>query len=495
MKTKAFNNDKYIKLQSEHILERINKFDNKLYLELGGKLFDDGHAARVLPGFEEDAKLKMLLELKDKAEVIIVVNAHDIENNQIRGDLGIGYDGETLRLIDSFMNVGFDIAGVMINQFENQPDAIKFKEYLNSMGIKTYLSYTIFGYPHNVDKIVSDEGFGKNEYVKTKKPLVVVTGPGPGSGKLLVCLSQMYHENKRGIKAGYAKFETFPVWNLNLRHPVNLAYEAATANLNDVNMIDPYHLEAYGQMATNYNRDVEAYPILETILTEIMGYSPYKSPTDMGVNMVGFCIEDNKAVEEASKQEIIRRYFDSLCDIKTGKASRSELDKIELLMKQLKISSAIRKVVSGSRKKAKESQSPAFALQLEDGKIVTGRQTKLLNAPSACILNALKIYANINDDIPLISPNILEPILELKDGLQSEDKSILHLDEVMIALAMSATTNPLSHQALTQLDKLKGLEGHSTVMLEANDKELLRNLGISFTQSPKFRTKGLFKNY
>ena len=305
----------------------------------------------------------------------------------------------------------------------------------------------------------------------------------------------MYHENKRGIKAGYAKFETFPVWNLNLRHPVNLAYEAATANLNDVNMIDPYHLEAYGQMATNYNRDVEAYPILETILTEIMGYSPYKSPTDMGVNMVGFCIEDNKAVEEASKQEIIRRYFDSLCDIKTGKASRSELDKIELLMKQLKISSAIRKVVSGSRKKAKESQSPAFALQLEDGKIVTGRQTKLLNAPSACVLNALKIYANINDDIPLISPNILEPILELKDGLQSEDKSILHLDEVMIALAMSATTNPLSHQALTQLDKLKGLEGHSTVMLEANDKELLRNLEISFTQSPKFRTKGLFKNY
>lgn len=494
MNRHAFNNEKYIKLQSEKILERISMFD-KLYLEFGGKLFDDSHAARVLPGFGEDSKLKMLLEIKDKVEVVLVVNAMDIANNKIRGDLGIGYDSETLRLIDAFKEVGLFVSSVMVNQYDNQVEANKFIEYLESMDINTYKSYTIDGYPNNVNNIVSDEGFGKNEFVETSRPLVVITAPGPGSGKMATSLSQMYHEHKRGVKAGYAKFETFPVWNLPLRHPVNLAYEAATANLNDVNMIDPFHLEAYGETTVNYNRDIEAFPILEEIFNKIMGSCPYKSPTDMGVNMVGFCIDDDESVIEASKQEIIRRYFDTLIDMKLGKVDRKVLDKIETLMTQLKISSKIRKTVTVAKKKSKESDSPAFALELSDGKIITGRETKLLNAPSACVLNALKYLANINDEIPLISPNILEPILKLKGDLMTSDSNVLHLDEVMIALAMSATTNPLTHQALKQIPKLEHLEGHSTVILEANDKNTLRKLGILFTQSPKFATQGLFKNY
>lgn len=491
----SFDNEKYIKMQSEKILKRINQFDNKLYLEFGGKLFDDAHAARVLPGFESDSKLKMLLELKDKVEVIIVVNAIDIESNKVRGDLEIGYDSETLRLIDSFNSVGLYVSSVVINQFDKQPSAVKFKEYLRKMGINTYISYTINGYPSNTSHIVSDDGFGKNEFIETSKPLVVLTAPGPGSGKLSTCMSQMYHEYKRGVKAGYAKFETFPVWNLPLKHPVNMAYESATADLNDVNMIDPFHLEAYGETTVNYNRDVEAFPILQSMLTKIMGECPYKSPTDMGVNMVGYCISDEKGVIEASKAEVIRRYYDAVCDYKLGKKEFFIIEKIEMLMSQLQISPEDRQVVLAANQKSEEANEPAFAIQLQSGEIITGRRTDILDAPSACLLNTLKSLAKINDEIPLISPHILEPITELKEKMLKEDSTKLYLEEVLIALAMSATTNPVSHLAMQQLKKLKGLEAHSTVMLDSNDKSVLRRLGLNFTATPKFKSEGLYKNY
>lgn len=491
----AFDNDKYIKMQSEKILERIEQFDNKLYLEFGGKLFDDSHASRVLPGFESDTKLKMLLELKEKVEIVIVVNALDIESNKVRGDLEIGYDSETLRMIDSFKSKGLYVSSVVINQFDNQPSATKFRDYLNKMSIKTYISYTINGYPNNTSLIVSDEGFGKNEYIETSRPLVVLTAPGPGSGKLSTCMSQMYHEYKKGIKAGYAKFETFPVWNLSLKHPLNIAYESATADLNDVNMIDPFHLEAYGETTVNYNRDVEAFPILESMFNKIMGECPYKSPTDMGVNMVGYCISDEEKVKEASKAEVIRRYYDALCDYKLGKIEYFIIEKIDLLMSQLQISPEDRKVVIAANEKSEQRDEPAFAIEISEGEIITGRRTDLLDAPSACILNTLKSLGNINDEIPLISPNILAPITELKEKM-FKDKSIkLHLDEVLIALSMSATTNPVSHLAMKQLSKLKGLEAHSTVMLESNDKVVLRKLGINFTATPKFKSERLYRDY
>lgn len=490
-----FDNDKYIKLQSEKIVKRIKQFDNKLYLEFGGKLFDDSHASRVLPGFSADAKLRMLLELKDKAEIVIAVSAHDIESNKIRADLGIGYDSETLRLIDSFNQVGLYVSSVMINKFENQLSAIKFREYLNSKGINTYVSYTIEGYPNNTSHIVSDEGFGKNEYIKTTRPLVVVTAPGPGSGKLSTCLSQMYHEHKNGIKAGYAKFETFPVWNLPLKHPVNLAYEAATADLNDINMIDPFHLEAYGETTINYNRDVEAFPILESIFNKISGICPYKSPTDMGVNMVGYCIIDDEGVREASKREVIRRYYNAIVDFTLGKVEKTVVEKVENIMSQLNISLNNRKVVTFSEKKSLDTDSPAFAIELENGDIVVGRKTNLLNHSAACILNTLKLLGNINDDIHLISPNILEPILKLKNDILKDKNPILNLEEVLIALAMSATTNPLSHQAMMRLEKIKGLDAHSTVMLEESDRNILRKLGLYFSSTPIFEKKGLYRNY
>lgn len=491
----SFDNDKYIKMQSEKILERIKKFDNKLYLEFGGKLFDDGHASRVLPGFEVDSKLKMLLELKEQAEIVIVVNALDIQSHKVRGDLEIGYDSETLRLIDSFNSVGLNVSSVVINQFDNQPSVKKFKEYLDKMGINTYSSYTIAGYPNNTQYIVSDEGFGKNEYIETTKPLVVVTAPGPGSGKLSICMSQMYHEYKKGVKAGYAKFETFPVWNLPLKHPVNIAYEAATADLNDVNMIDPFHLEAYGETTINYNRDVEAFPILRSMFEKIMGKCPYQSPTDMGVNMVGYCITDEEGVSDASKSEVIRRYYDAMCDYKIGKIDQYVIDKIELLMSQLKIFPNDRKVVMAALEKSEQSDEPAFAIELENGEVIQGRRTELLNAPSSCILNTLKAMGGINDEIPLISPQILEPIIKLKVERLNDNHSRLNLDEVLIALAMSATTNPVSHMALNQLEKLAKLEAHSTVMLSSNDKSVLRKLGLRFTATPKFRDKGLYRNY
>lgn len=494
MKT-PFDNEKYIKMQSEKILERIKKFDNKLYLEFGGKLFDDEHASRVLPGFEPDSKLKMLLKLKEKLEIVIVINALDIENNKMRGDYGIGYDSETLRLIDLFLSLNMEVSSVVINQYENKPNVIKFQKYLEDMGINVYKSYTIEGYPNNIKHIVSDEGFGKNEYVETKKPLVVVTAPGPGSGKMSLCMSQMYHDYKKGINAGYAKFETFPVWNLPLKHPVNMAYEAATADLNDMNIIDPFHLEAYGETTISYNRDVEAFPILKSMFEKIMGESPYLSPTDMGVNMVGFCISDDSGVVEASKEEIVRRYYDSICDLKIGKITTNTVDKIELLMQQLELDETDRKVAVEALNKEVEANEPSFALQINNDIIIKGRRTNLLNAPSSCLLNTLKYLGNINDEIPLISPHILEPINNLKEKVLNEKQSRLNLDEVLIALSMSATTNPVSEHAMTQLSKIKDLEGHSTVILSSNDKSILRKLGVRFTASPKFESKGLYRNY
>lgn len=495
MKKIAFDNDKYIKMQSERILERISQYDNKLYLEFGGKLFDDSHAARVIPGFHKDSKLQMLLELKDKAEIVIVINARDIENNKLRGDSEIAYDSETLRLIDSFSKRGLYVSSVVINQYEKKESTDKFRRYLDDRGINTYLSYTIEGYPNNVSYIVSDEGFGKNEYIKTTRPLVVVTAPGPGSGKLSTCMSQMYHEYKNGVRAGYAKFETFPVWNLPLKHPVNIAYEAATADLNDVIMIDPFHLEAYGITTVNYNRDVEAFNILQSMFMKIMGSCPYKSPTDMGVNMLGYCITDEEGVVNASKEEVIRRYYKSLCDFKMDKISKDVVYKLEILMSQLQIEPTDRKVVVAANEKAVQSNGPAFAVELDDGRIIKGRKTDLLNASSACLLNALKALGNINDDIPLISPHILEPISKLKNEFLNEDSYVLQLDEVLLALTISATTNPLSHQAMMQLKKLNELEAHSTVMLGSNDRNTLRKLGINFTEEAKSLTNDLYSNY
>lgn len=492
MQKLAFDNEKYLQTQSEHILERIKQFDNKLYLEFGGKLFDDGHASRVLPGFQPDSKLKMLLKLKEQVEIIISINAADIAGEKVRGDLGITYDMEVLRLIDAFRSVGLLVGSVMITQFANQPAAIKFRKHLEQMEIATYYSYPIEGYPSNVNKIVSEDGFGRNDYIKTSRPLVVVTAPGPGSGKMATCLSQMYQEYKHGVKAGYAKFETFPIWNLPLSHSVNRAYEAATADLNDINMIDPFHLEAYGVTTINYNRDVEIFPVLRSIMEKISGTCPYKSPTDMGVNRAGFCIIDDAAATEAGNAEIIRRYYKTLCDLKEGNATQAMIDKLELIMTQAKIDPQDRKVVETAREKAAEAETYAMAIELPNGKIVTGRRTKLLGAPSACLLNALKALGGIIDDIPLISPHIIEPITELKVKSLGNNNPRLHLDEVLIALAISATTNPLSHAALSHLSELSGCEAHATVIMDAVDQNVLRKLKLNYTSDPNFRSKKLY---
>ena len=410
----AFDNDKYLSFQSRKILNRVEKFGNKLYLEFGGKLFDDFHACRVLPGFLPDAKLQMLLSIKDKVEVVITINAKDIEKNKIRGDLNINYESEVLRLIDAFRASGLLVGSVCITHYSSSPQVDAFKTKLNNLGIKTYLHYEIKGYPHNIDHIISEDGFGKNEYIETSRPIVVVTAPGPGSGKMGTCLSQLYHENKRGIKAGYAKYETFPIWNLNIKHPINLAYEAATADLKDVNMIDPYHLEAYGEMAVNYNRDVEIFPVVRSMFEAIYGDCPYKSPTDMGVNMIGFAICDEDAAIKASKDEIIRRYLNALVDIRNGKATEEASDKIALLMRRLNIGVANRKCVAKALEKAELSNTVSMAIELEDGTIVTAKTSALLSAPAALILNALKHLAGISDDLLLISPSIIEPISKLK---------------------------------------------------------------------------------
>lgn len=478
---KAFDNDKYIKLQSEKIEERISHFD-KLYMEFGGKLFDDSHASRVLPGFLPDSKLRMLYNLKDLCEIIITINANDIENNKIRGDNETSYDAETIRLKEAFEDYGFLVNGIIITQFDNQPKAVKYQKYLDNLGIASYKTYDIQGYPNNIDHIISKDGFGRNERVKTTKPLVVITGPGPGSGKMATCLSQMYLDHEAGINAGYAKFETFPIWNLALKHPVNMAYEAATANLDDVNMIDPYHLDAYGELAVNYNRDVEAFPILKKMFEKIMGTCPYKSPTDMGVNMVGFCIEDEEEVKRASKEEIIRRYYNTLVDFRYAKESYHAVEKIEMLMSQLEISPEDRTVAVKAREKAKKTGREAFAIRLETGEIITGKKSDLLSAPSAAILNALKKLGKLDDELLLISPHIIEPVSKLKTKSLGGKETSLSANEMLIALSISGTTNPLSHMAIEQIEKLKGLDAHSTVLLEDSQRSMLRKLGINFTQ-------------
>ena len=478
---KAFDNDKYIKLQSEKIEERISHFD-KLYMEFGGKLFDDSHASRVLPGFLPDSKLRMLYNLKDVCEIIITINANDIENNKIRGDNETSYDAETISLKEAFEDYGFLVNGIIITQFDNQPKAVKYQKYLDNLGIASYKTYDIQGYPNNIDHIISKDGFGRNERVKTTRPLVVITGPGPGSGKMATCLSQMYLDHEAGINAGYAKFETFPIWNLALKHPVNMAYEAATANLDDVNMIDPYHLDAYGELAVNYNRDVEAFPILKKMFEKIMGTCPYKSPTDMGVNMVGFCIEDEEEVKRASKEEIIRRYYNTLVDFRYAKESYHAVEKIEMLMSQLEISPEDRTVAVKAREKAKKTGREAFAIRLETGEIITGKKSDLLSAPSAAILNALKKLGKLDDELLLISPHIIEPVSNLKTKSLGGKETSLSANEMLIALSISGTTNPLSHMAIEQIGKLKGLDAHSTVLLEDSQRSMLRKLGINFTQ-------------
>ena len=482
----GFDNEKYLTMQSEHIRERIGKFGNKLYLEFGGKLFDDYHASRVLPGFEPDSKLRMLMQLSDQAEIVIVISAADIDKNKVRGDLGITYDVDVLRLIDAFTSRGLYVGSVCITRYAGQESANAFKKRLEKMGIPVYLHYSIPGYPSNTALIVSDDGYGKNDYIKTSRPLVVITAPGPGSGKMATCISQLYHEYKRGVAAGYAKFETFPIWNIPLKHPVNLAYEAATADLNDVNMIDPFHLEAYGQTTVNYNRDVEIFPVLQAMFEKIIGKCPYKSPTDMGVNMAGNFIIDDEVCQEASRQEIIRRYYKSMQALVSGTGKEDEVYKIELLLKQAHASLEDRKVVPASLKREQETGGPAAAMELEDGRIITGKTSDLLGASSALLLNVLKELAGIDHEKHVISPDAIRPIQVLKTNYLGSKNPRLHMDETMIALSISAATNPDARLALEQLPKLSGCQAHTSVMLSSVDIEAFRKLGIALTCEPKF---------
>ena len=489
----GFDNEKYRLLQSAKIKERIASFGGKLYLELGGKLFDDFHASRVLPGFAPDSKIRMLTELKDDAEIIIAINTGDIEKNKVRGDLGITYDLDVLRLIDAFRSVGLYVGSVVMTQYKESSLAEGFRVKLESLGIRVYKHYSIAGYPYNIPLIVSEEGFGKNEFAETSRSLIIVTAPGPGSGKMATCLSQIYHENRRGIKAGYAKFDTFPVWNLPLSHPVNLAYEAATADLADVNMIDPFHLEAYHQTAVNYNRDVEVYPVLSTILQNIMGECPYKSPTDMGVNMVGNCIIDDDVVSMASKREIVRRYYAALVERRKGSACDAAIHKIELLMRQLSITAdELRPCVDRALQKAEETGAPAVAIELTDGRIVTGKTSPLLGASSAALLNALKLLAGIGEDVDVISRRVLEPIQNLKTENLGNHNPRLHTDEVLIALAVSAADSKKAQRAMACLPDLCGAEVHSTVILSQVDIATFRKLGLNLTCEPNYQTKKLF---
>ncbi len=488
----GFDNAKYREMQSRQIQERIEQSGGKLYLEFGGKLFDDFHASRVLPGFEPDSKVKMLLELKDQAEIVIVINSSDIEKNKVRGDLGITYDVDVLRLIDSFREIGLTVGSVVLTQYAAQPAAEAFQKRLESLGVKVFRHYSISGYPSNIPLIVSDEGFGKNDYVETTRSLIVVTAPGPGSGKMATCLSQLYHEYKRGVQAGYAKFETFPIWNLPLKHPVNLAYEAATADLNDVNMIDPFHLEAHGVTAVNYNRDVEVFPVLNAMLEKIAGESPYKSPTDMGVNMAGNCITDDEVCCEAARQEIIRRYYSALCGRRRGTDSDETVYKLELLLNQSGISPESRAVVTPALERAEQTGLPAASIELPDGRIVTGKTTDLLGASSAALLNALKALGGIQKDIHLISPIIIEPLQKLKTTHLGSVNPRLHTDEILIALSICAATNPTAELALRQLPKLRGCEAHSTVLLSQVDENIFRRLGVNLTSEPQYQTKKLY---
>ena len=489
----GFDNEKYLKMQSEHIRERINQFDNKLYLEFGGKLFDDYHASRVLPGFEPDSKLRLLKQLSDQAEIVIVISAKDIEKNKVRGDLGITYDSDVLRLMDSYRDNGLYVGSVVITQYSGQESASLFRHRLENMGIRVYQHYCITGYPSNIPLIVSDEGYGKNDYIETSRPLVIITAPGPGSGKMATCLSQLYHEHKRGIHAGYAKFETFPIWNLPLKHPVNLAYEAATADLNDVNMIDPFHLEAYGKTTVNYNRDVEIFPVLNTIFEKIYGKSPYKSPTDMGVNMAGNAIIDDEACKEASKQEIIRRYYQTKLDFKRGLDDKSAISKIEAIMLTLDLKAIDRKCVNHALEIEEKTNEPGFAIELNDGHIITGKTTSLLGSASACLLNALKYLANIDDDILLIEPEVIEPVAKLKKGILKNKNPRLHTDEILLSLAISANNNENAKKALSCIEQLQYCEAHSSVILSETDIDTLKRLGIRLTSEDKFQFNRIYQ--
>ncbi len=492
MNSIGFDNQKYLQTQSARIRERIDQFGGKLYLEFGGKLFDDYHASRVLPGFAPDSKIRMLLELKDSAEIVIPINASAIEQNKVRGDLGITYQEDVLRLIDAFRSEGLAVSGVVITQYAGQRGADAFRRHLDDLGIRVYLHYPIEGYPHNVSHIVSEEGFGKNDYIETSKPLVVVTAPGPGSGKMATCLSQLYHDYRRGIVAGYAKFETFPVWNLPLKHPINLAYEAATADLNDVNMIDPFHLAAYGVTTVNYNRDVEVFPVLQAIFEQIMGKSPYQSPTDMGVNMIGSCIMDEEACCSASLQEIVRRYYKALCDRRKGMGTDETVFKLELLMKQADITAGIRPVIAAAEAAEEETGLPAVAIELPDGQIVIGGTSELMGPSAAGLLNALKALSGIPRHYHVISRSALEPIQKLKIQRLGSRNPRLHSDEILIALAISASINDMAIPAIEQLGTLKGCEAHSTVILSGPDADVYNRLGLRVTCTPKYQTKALY---
>ena len=489
----GFDNQRYLDTQSAHIRERIAQFGGKLYLEFGGKLFDDYHAARVLPGFAPDSKIRMLLELRESVEMVVVINAAAIEQNKVRGDLGITYDEDVLRLVDTFRAEGLYVGSVTITQYAGQTAADAFKRRLESLGVKVYLHYPIAGYPHDITHIVSDEGYGKNDYIETTRPLVVVTGPGPGSGKMATCLSQLYHHYRRGVKAGYAKFETFPIWNLPLNHPVNLAYEAATADLNDVNMIDPFHLQAYGVTTVNYNRDVEVFPVLAAMFEKITGgESPYKSPTDMGVNMAGNCIVDDDVVCAAARQEILRRYYTALCDRRRGHGSDEIVFKLELLMKQAGVTEEMRPVIGAAQARAEETGEPAAAIQLPDGTTVTGKTGTLMGASSAALLNALKELAGINREVHLISREAIEPIQTVKVRHLGSHNPRLHSDEILIALAISAATDPQAAKALDSLSALRDCEAHSSVILSAADSGIYSRLGLRLTCSPQYQTNQLF---
>ena len=488
----GFDNAKYVQLQSQNIRDRISQFGGKLYLEFGGKLFDDYHASRVLPGFQPDSKVRMLLKMKDEAEIVIAISADDIERNKRRGDLGITYDEDTLRLIDAFRGIGLYVGSVVITHYRSQPAAELFQKRLETLGVRVYRHYIIPDYPSNVELIVSENGFGKNDYIETERSLVVVTAPGPGSGKMATCLSQLYHEHRRGVNAGYAKFETFPIWNVPLKHPINLAYEAATADLDDINMIDPFHLEAYGETTVNYNRDVEIFPVLNAILTRIYGESAYKSPTDMGVNMAGYCITDDEACREASKQEIIRRYYAAACSLRQGLGTAEEVRKIELIMNSIGLSSDDRPVVAKALEKAEMTGGPAVAIELPDGTIITGKTSSLLGASSACLMNALKYLAGIDKKLLLIAPGVIEPIQHLKVEHLGNHNPRLHTDELLIALSICAVTNPLVELAIDQLGKLRGCEAHSTVILSRVDENLFSKLGVNITYEPRYQAKKLY---
>ncbi|MBE7015077.1 MAG: DUF1846 domain-containing protein [Ruminococcaceae bacterium] len=492
MNKTGFDNNKYLKTQSEQIRKRISDFGGKLYLEFGGKLFDDFHASRVLPGFEPDSKMRMLQQLKDDVEIVITINASDIEKNKMRSDLGITYNDDVLRLIDIFESLQLYVGSVVITRYDGQAAADDFIRKLNNLNVKCYKHYPILGYPSDVPHIVSDEGLGKNDYIKTSRSLVVVTAPGPGSGKMATCLSQLYHDFKMGIKSGYAKFETFPVWNLPLKHPVNLAYEAATSDLNDVNMIDPFHLDAYGTIAVNYNRDVEIFPVLKSIFEKIQGNCPYKSPTDMGVNMAGNCIIDDEVCKNASRMEILRRYFTAKVNKIKGENNDVQVSKLELLMNQASVTTDFHPAVSYALKKANETNMPAGAMVLPNGKIVTGKTSSTLGAASALILNALKALGNISKESDLISSDVLEPICKLKTQYLKHRNPRLHTDEILIALTVSALTDPIAKLAKEQLSNLKGSDAHFSVIISEEDEKILKRLGINVSYEALYETKGLY---